>query len=694
MINRFLRRMTIPVRIAAVFIGLLLIFLVVMALLVVNQMGLAEQLPAAAADAYARRLLLLGLGCLFLVVISAVAVFLLTRSITGAIRDLNIGANGFKNGHLDVSIPVMGGDELSSLAATLNQMTARLAASYADLEQRVAERTRAVEERAMQLQVAAEVARDAASVRQLDSLLSRAVNLIRERFDLYYVGIYLIDDLGKEAVLRAATGEAGRLMIQRDYKLRVGEVGIVGYAISMGAPRIVNDVGFDYVFRRDALLPETQSQMALPLKVGNMVIGALDVHSVTKQAFGDDDLAALQILTDQLALAIQNSRLVGELEERLREIDRLYRRYTQESLTRVTENNAQMGYQYNLLSVQTIQPGLDPELLDRLRAGQMVTTQVNHEGHQRSRLLVPLILYDQIVGVLGFDEDDPNYQWSDDELGIIRAVAGQVIQALENARLLDETQLRTDQLRLLQAITATATMHTNAGELLEEVSQKLLTGLDVQTCSIAMLDADLKTARLEAHSSVLTHTSDRLAPGMRFSILGEPLLEKAIAGRRCVLQYASDNLPFPSWVGEPPAQSTLKGMVILPMVTRDTVLGLIKLDLAEQSPSFSGEDLRWLDQLGSQISSAVEAARSFEQATQRAERERMVSEIAGRIRATLDIESVIRTAVDEIYKTINLSEVSFYLTGSEGNIPVSAGSRPPGDLADHDRNISLRNANQ
>ena len=113
-------------------------------------------------------------------------------------------------------------------------------------------------------------------------------------------------------------------------------MGIIGYTTGTGAARIVNDVDADFVFRRDAKLPETHSEMALPLKVGKVVIGALDVHSDKLNAFGEDDLAALQILADQLAVAIKNMRLVGELEDRLAEINTLYRRYTQDSLARGT----------------------------------------------------------------------------------------------------------------------------------------------------------------------------------------------------------------------------------------------------------------------------------------------------------------------------------------------------------------------
>ncbi|MFL7790657.1 MAG: PAS domain S-box protein, partial [Anaerolineae bacterium] len=168
-----------------------------------------------------------------------------------------------------------------------------------ELEQRVAERTRDLERRTAQLQVAAEVARDATTAHDLNDLLNSAVDMIRERFGFYHAGIFLLDRSGEYAVLRAATGEAGRQMLEDKHKLKVGEVGIVGYVAGSGQPRISLDVGIDAVHFVNPFLPETRSEMALPLKVGGRTIGALDVQSVHEAAFDEDNVATLQIMADQ-----------------------------------------------------------------------------------------------------------------------------------------------------------------------------------------------------------------------------------------------------------------------------------------------------------------------------------------------------------------------------------------------------------
>ncbi|RLC74414.1 MAG: hypothetical protein DRI81_13855, partial [Chloroflexi bacterium] len=176
-------------------------------------------------------------------------------------------------------------------------------------------RIREMERRSRQFQAAAEVARDIVAARELGDLLNRAVNLIRERFGFYHAGIFLVNDQGEYAVLQAATGKAGRQMLEQGHRLKVGEVGIVGYVTAVGLSRIALDVGADAVHFDNPLLPETRSEMALPLRVGKDVIGALDVQSRDAGAFDEEDVTILQTIADQVAVAIQNARLLHEAQQ-------------------------------------------------------------------------------------------------------------------------------------------------------------------------------------------------------------------------------------------------------------------------------------------------------------------------------------------------------------------------------------------
>ncbi|HLF28575.1 MAG TPA: GAF domain-containing protein [Anaerolineae bacterium] len=174
-----------------------------------------------------------------------------------------------------------------------------------------------LERRAKQLVTAAEVARDVADLRTLDDLLNQVVHAITERFGFYHVGIFLLGELAEYAVLRAANGEDGQRMLARGHRFKVGGAGVVGYAIATGQPHITMDVVDDPLFFANPDLPLTRSEMAVPLKVKDQVIGALDVQSTTENAFTEGDVILLSTLADQVSIAIVNARLF-EVERRLR----------------------------------------------------------------------------------------------------------------------------------------------------------------------------------------------------------------------------------------------------------------------------------------------------------------------------------------------------------------------------------------
>ena len=231
--------------------------------------------------------------------------------------------------NLSARTPAAFGPEQSEVARELaNQLAiaiqqARLNAQIqrhaGDLEQRVADRTRDLERRTAQLQAAAQVARDATTARDLEDLLNLAVNLIRDRFGFYHAGIFFVDEPREYAVLKAATGEAGEQMLANGHRLAIGKEGIVGHVAASGKPRVALDVDDDVAHWDNPLLPDTRSEMALPLVANEQVIGVLNVQSTEEAAFGDDDVATLQIMADQLAVSIEKVRLFEHIQATLEE---------------------------------------------------------------------------------------------------------------------------------------------------------------------------------------------------------------------------------------------------------------------------------------------------------------------------------------------------------------------------------------
>jgi GAF domain-containing protein len=183
-----------------------------------------------------------------------------------------------------------------------------------------------VHRRADQLLAASEVSRASISITDPEELIVKSVELIRERFNLYYAAMFLVDDAGQWAVLRHATGEAGQELLRRQHRLEIGGRSMVGSAVALRQARIALDVGAEAVRFANPFLPDTHSEMALPLTVGASVIGALDVQSTEYNAFSEADIIVLQTMTDQLATAIQNARLIAETEKALSETRRLANR--------------------------------------------------------------------------------------------------------------------------------------------------------------------------------------------------------------------------------------------------------------------------------------------------------------------------------------------------------------------------------
>src|SRR5687768_8423488 len=199
------------------------------------------------------------------------------------------------------------------------------------LELRVMERTAELEKRATQLQTVSVVARTITALQDLKQLLPEITKLVSEQFGFYHTGIFLIDDAREYAVLHAANSEGGRRMLNRRHQLRLDATSMVGYATSRGEPRVAQDVGTDTVFFNNPDLPETRSEMALPLQAGGRTIGALDVQSRETNAFSQEDIYVLTILADQIAIAIENARLFGESRSALSESQITIEKYVKQA---------------------------------------------------------------------------------------------------------------------------------------------------------------------------------------------------------------------------------------------------------------------------------------------------------------------------------------------------------------------------
>ena len=397
------------------------------------------------------------------------------RSVAVPISRLSEAARRMAEGDLGARVVVRTRDEIGVLSSTFNEMATQLQELVGSLEQRIAQRTRDLERRAVQLEAAAEVAREAAAIQDVGELLDRVVRLISDRFGFYHAGIFLVDDRGEYAVLQAASSEGGRRMLERGHRLAVGKVGIVGYVAGSGKPRIALDVGEDAVFFDNPDLPLTRSEMALPLKVRGRIIGVLDVQSEEPAAFSDEDVAVLQTMADQIALAIENARLLAEMRQTLAEAEVAYGRYTRESWQRVALGPGRFkGYRYRLLGVEPVEEE-PPEARQARESGRPVVLSHGKEGEGEeplTALAVPIKLRGRTIGVLDFHFKGEEI--APDTIALAEEVASRLALALENARLLEETKQRAFREQALSEITAHLTRSLDMETLLRTAVQGLV----------------------------------------------------------------------------------------------------------------------------------------------------------------------------------------------------------------------------
>jgi GAF domain-containing protein/HAMP domain-containing protein len=388
-------------------------------------------------------LLIVGYGCvLFLAFVISTRI---ERSITQPVAELRNGTEAFRLGRTDTTIPVVGTDELSLLAQAFNQMAAQLHSLIGTLEQRVAERVRG-------LQTAAEVARATTSVLDPEELLNRVVNLVQQRFDLYYVGLFLLDEKRIFAVLRAGTGEAGQEMLARGHRLEMGGESMIGQCVARAEARIALDVGEEAVRFDNPFLPETRSELALPLRSRGRIIGAMTVQSVEANAFDEAYIAILQTMADQVAVAIDNARLFANAQASLEEMEATHRRYLGHAWGEYTRTKTISGYEQTEAGIIPLDNKVLSEVQQALtKQRPVIWSGKGGDGQKEtsSTLVVPIVLRDQPIGALGFKGKQGEHQWSTDDIALAEAVAEQLALAADNLRLLDATQRRASREQLV-----------------------------------------------------------------------------------------------------------------------------------------------------------------------------------------------------------------------------------------------------
>jgi len=362
----------------------------------------------------------------------AIFLYLIISSLQGAVKRSNANSTELRSTNNQLT------ELRDALEVRVEDRTRELANRNQDLDQANSQ----IQRRATQFEALAQVTQAITSIRDLQELLPHITTVISHRFGFYHVGIFLLDDANEFAVLSAANSEGGKWMLERKHRLRVGEQGIVGNVTLTGNPRIAMDVGVDAIFFDNPELPDTHSEMALPLKSGKLVVGALDVQSTERGAFTQEDIQMLSLLADQVSLAIENARLFDETRRALSEAETISHQLTREAWARMPVENKLLGYRY---SIAGSSPLNEPLQLTELSKSNRVQNEV-------SQVTVPIELRGETIGTLVV-QSPATAALNQDQIDLIRAVAERVALSAENARLFEETTRRAERERLVSNIT-------------------------------------------------------------------------------------------------------------------------------------------------------------------------------------------------------------------------------------------------
>ncbi len=376
---------------------------------------------------------------------------------------------------------------------------------------------------ALQFETAAQISRDISSSLDLDELLKKGVELIRSRFNFYHAAVFLKDASGEFVVIREATGEAGAQMKRSGHKLGIGSKSVVGYVAGNGEALVVNDTTRDATFYSNPLLPETRGEAAIPLKLADRIVGVLDVQSKETYAFAEDSLRTLQILADQLAIAVVNTELFAETQEHLAQ-HRLLHHITTTAASGTTLNEAlqsavnglqvtlggdrvsilladrdkkylevkaAVGYADNVFDLRIpIGSGITGWVASHrrtLRVGnvQEDTRYIEGSPNTRSEMAIPLMYRSELLGVLNVESEQlMAYAENDEEL--LGTLGGSLAAIIANARLLEQIRTQAERERFLFEISDKIRRTTDIQTILATTASELTRAVGANSTRIKL----------------------------------------------------------------------------------------------------------------------------------------------------------------------------------------------------------------
>ncbi|MBC7225970.1 MAG: GAF domain-containing protein [Thermoflexales bacterium] len=530
---------------------------------------------------------------------------------------------------------------------------------------------RALRAASHRLEVATEVAQALSGVVDPEELLQMAARLIRERFNLYYAGIFLTDEYGQWAVLRAGEGEEGTETLAPGLKLQVGDESSIGQCIARSEPLVFYEVG-ERTTRWTPLLPETRAEAILPLVARGRAAGALVLCSRRTPGFTPEDVTAFQVLASQVASALENARLFAEVQARVREIEAVHRRYLREEWSQFISTwreHRPVGYAYEgpSASLSPLTDGWWPAMDEVVQKGTAValsgaapTALPADTGiAPKAALAVPLVVRGEVVGALGLYEVERERSWSAEEIALVEAISAQVAMAVENARLFEEARLRAEELAVLNELGQALAAQLDVQQVLEEAYRGASRLLDATNFYIALYDLQ----REEVIFPLFVEENERQP--YRTRPFANGLTEYIIRNKKPVL--IEEDIPAHlQEMGVDQIGRIAQSWLGVPLIVGEQVLGVMAVQSYTTPRAYGQHDLDLMTAIASQVAIALQNARSYKEAQQRAERERLARQILEQIESAPDVQGVLQVATRELGRALRVPRTFIQLGIPEG----------------------------
>ncbi|MFQ5398649.1 MAG: GAF domain-containing protein [Anaerolineae bacterium] len=664
----------------------------------------------------ARRAAVLSSAAVILLVL-ILGTFLLweiTRSVARPVERLTQAVAGLAAGSLEGRVPVESADELGQLAMAFNSMADRIQSSYAELEQRVAERTRA-------LKTSADVSRNLSTILDQQQLISEVVSQVQSAFNYYHVHIYLFDEKRENLRMVGGTGEAGRKMLEDGFTIPRGK-GLVGRAADTNQIVVVQDVAQDPDWLPNPLLPETKSEAAVPIAIGDKVLGVLDTQQNVVGGLDESAGDFLSVIASQVAIALENARLFEETRGRvaqLRTVNRLSialsaaptlrdvfdsaRREIMQmldatgmSISLLTPDQEKLhwiyGYEHGAevslagVPLMPITQGFSGHVA---RTGEVLLLNENvdeaHETFQSVRvgsssnswLGLPLIVANELIGVLAVENNAP---FGERELEVMELIVRPLAIAINNLLQFGEVEKALEaqsqqrvQLQAAAEVSAVTTSILALDELIDTAVNVIKEHFSLYYVGLFLVDAEGKEAELRAGTG----------EAGRIQLEQKRCLK--VGGRSLIGGATSDGSPRiiqdvtleEQWLPNPMLPDT-RSELALPLRVRGRIIGA--LTVQDSAPNaFSTELIATLQTMADQLAIAIENAQLLADAEARAQQQLVLNQISAQLHRSADVGRIIDIGLRAVSQRLGGAKVELTI-GNKGNgeepRPQSGNGRP------------------